>query len=203
MKCVNGHDLGAGETFCTICGSAVASTGVAQSCTAGHVVPPGSSFCSQCGVEVVESNSSNSGRSIPKWLLIAAPAVVVLVGLIIAAFVLLGGAKQEKLRIGVDVFNTTCDQIGTNSDHYSGEEVTVRDQNGQVLAKGALGDPTDDSEYDSTNTLVDTCTLYSTVQVPGDRTLYKVDSGSGGNSVSFNVSELKNHGWHADIAAGY
>lgn len=203
MKCVNGHDVGAGESFCTICGSAVATAGVAQGCAGGHVVPPGSAFCSQCGVEVGESTASKSGRSVPKWLLFAAPAAVLLVGAIIAVVILTGGPKQESLRISVDVFDTTCDQIGTNSDHYSGEEVTVRDQRGQIVAKGALGNPTDDSEYDSTDTLVDTCTLYSTVQVPGDRTLYKVESADGSNPVSFSVSELKSNGWHADISAGY
>jgi len=99
-------------------------------------------------------------------------------------------------------YHATCSDLDTSNGVFSGAEVKVRGPNGKLVGSGAYGDGEDGRDNDSSDNEVDTCTFTTDIQVPNNLASYKVivDTPPG---IAFQLDELKDNGWEADITIGY
>jgi hypothetical protein len=192
VLCPNGHPNPTGQRFCGICGVEVSTE-----------MPTGSQAAAPPQVASADSPQVPSQRA--SWLrpIVLVPAVVVLLGIILAllwGFGVLGG-KQEVTGtfslLDPEGYEGTdpCFGTGGYSDIGTGAQVIVTDRAGTVIASGDLGP----GKVESVEGF-QVCQFSFVVDVPATE-FYRFEVGDRG-SITYTNDELEREGWHVDFTLG-
>jgi len=196
MKCLNGHEISANESFCTTCGSKAESTPGFSSLRPPSATPPPVEIPAKTRVEW---DAPKKGKlSNPK---VVVPAIIGVAALLLI-FVVAFGNSSTTMTVITTQYHATCADLDSSDSVFNGAEVRVKDPNRKVVGSGAYGSGEDGRDDDSHGNRVDTCTFTTNIQVPNDLTSYKVDVDDG-EGITFQLDELKNNDWEAYISVGY
>lgn len=118
MKCLNcGEEISEGKKFCKYCGAPVKMQTVRDYSTVkkckkcGSPIKQGYQFCDQCGTPVEEEEESGSSKKAGKIIIIIVLSIVVLAGLGVLVYLLLG--KQSDGTSGNGYQNTEKEDISS------------------------------------------------------------------------------------------
>jgi hypothetical protein len=189
MQCLNGHEITGNETFCTVCGARRIENGSFASLpTPGAAGPSGMPI----------TTPSGSAFKKPAVLIPSITGAVILV--VVLALLFIGG--NQRITVETTQFHYGCGELTSSDSVWPGADVIVKGPNGKVVGSGAYSHGVNGHDYDSTHHWVKTCTFTTSFDVKSNLSTYKIVVG-GGNGVTFQLNELRNNQWTAQISVGY